>query len=150
MKTPLRFFMKQNNFERIPLKKTQTGHYKVKVKVNNNIGDFILDTGASASCMGFESAMIFNLQIKDSKVKAAGAGATNMETKIAVNNSICIGEVMIKKMNIVLFDLSHVNNAFEATNQNTVDGIIGADVLKKLRAVIDYGRNCLYISQLVR
>jgi hypothetical protein len=46
----------------------------------------------------------------------------------------------------VLFDLSHVNEALLQVEEEHIHGIIGADFLKRTRAVIDYGRNCLYVK----
>ena len=49
-------------------------------------------------------------------------------------------------MSLVLFDLSHVNQALENHNADQVHGIIGADMLEKGKAVIDYKSNCLYLK----
>ena len=141
----LRNLLENKGFHRIPLKKLNTGHYKLSVKINNRLGDFILDTGASTSCIGFNSIEYFNLSSEESEVKAAGAGATNMMTKISKNNSFSIGSWHIKAIDIILFDLSHVNEALDQTHETAVHGILGADFLKRTRSVIDYGRNCLYI-----
>lgn len=138
--------MEGQNFERIPLKKLNTGHYKLSIKINNKKGDFILDTGASTSCIGFESASYFILNTVESEIKAAGAGAIDMETKIAINNQLEIGRLKLNNQDIILFDLSHVNSALHQVDENGIHGILGADLLKRLRAVIDYGRNCLYIK----
>ena len=143
--TSLRKFLEDQNFERIPLKKLKTGHYQLRLKINGTLGDFILDTGASTSCIGFEGVSQFTLHSEESEIKAAGAGALDMETKIAKNNLLQIGETIIKDIDIILFDLSHVNGALQQVNEKGVDGILGADLLKQLRAVIDYGRNCFYI-----
>ena len=53
----------------------------------------------------------FNLTSEESDTKAAGAGATDMETQIAKKNTIKIGKWKSKKNNLVIFDLSHVNEA---------------------------------------
>ena len=47
---------------------------------------------------------------------------------------------------LVLFDLQHVNTALKEHDARTVDGIIGADVLKKSKAVIDYSKKRLYLK----
>ncbi|TDI72706.1 MAG: acid protease [Bacteroidetes bacterium] len=141
----LRKLLEGQNFERIPLQKLNTGHYQLSLKINNKHGDFILDTGASTSCIGFESVSYFILNTKESEIKAAGAGATDMETKIAVNNLLEIGGVKLIDQDIIIFDLSHINSALHQVDENEIHGILGADLLKRLRAVIDYGRNCLYI-----
>ena len=141
----LRKLMEEKGFYRIPLKKLNSGHYKFSAKVNSITGSFILDTGASTSCIGFKNSSFFKLKSEASHIKAAGAGAINMKTKIARNNTILIGSWKLSKIDFVLFDLSHVNEALNQVEEEHVHGIIGADFLKKNRAVIDYGRNCLYV-----
>ena len=69
-----------------------------------------------------------------------------MKTEIARNNTIKIGNRELLSIDFVLFDLSHVNEALQQVEENPVHGIIGADFLKRTRAVIDYGRNCLYVK----
>jgi len=45
-----------------------------------------------------------------------------------------------------LFNLTHVNTALTNHNSNPVDGIIGADILKKTSAIIDYNKKYLYLK----
>ena len=61
----------------------------------------VIDTGASNSCIGFNNNSYFNLNNEKSLVKAAGAGAINMETEIAKNNSIAIGSWKISHFDFV-------------------------------------------------
>ncbi|WP_229741260.1 retropepsin-like aspartic protease family protein [Planktosalinus lacus] len=138
--------MESKNFQRVSLKKINSNHFELKAKVNGVKGNFILDTGASNSCIGSDSIAHFNLDVAESEVKAAGAGATNMFTQIAEGYTLDIGDWRQKKADFVVFDLQHVNEALQTANADAVNGIIGADVLKKSRAVIDYGRNCLYLK----
>ena len=141
----LRNFLEQKGFYRIILKRLKSGHYTFRAKVNNISGVFILDTGASNSCIGFVYDSYFNLNNEESEIKAAGAGALNMETALAKNNLLVIGNWKLKKMDFILMDLSHVNEALKESNEFPIHGIIGADFLKQTRAVIDYGKNCFYI-----
>ncbi|WP_347373821.1 retropepsin-like aspartic protease [Aequorivita sp. Q41] len=141
----LRKFLEAQGFNRIPLKKLATGHYLFSAKINGISGDFILDTGASTSCVGFTEGAHFLLISEESKIKASGAGATNMETMLSRKNKFTINKWGIPNMDFVLFDLSHVNEALAQVHENPIHGIIGADFLKERRAVIDYGRNCFYI-----
>ena len=83
---------------------------------------------------------------EDSDVKAAGAGATNMLTQIAQKNSIEIKGWKKKKVDLVLFDLRHVNDAFVNHKAEKVQGIIGADILKKGKAIIDYKSMSLFLK----
>ena len=95
--------------------------------------------------MGFTYDSYFNLKKEESKIKAAGAGALNMETALAKNNLLVIEKWKLKKLDFILMDLSHVNEALKEVDELSVHGIIGADFLKQTRAVIDYGKNCFYI-----
>tara|TARA_R110002050_G_scaffold35908_4_gene89908 strand:+ start:56 stop:490 length:435 start_codon:yes stop_codon:yes gene_type:complete len=142
----LRDFLENQGFYRIPLKKLATGHYLFSAKVNGVLGDFILDTGASTSCIGFKNSSHFSLVSEASIIKAAGAGAINMETMLSRKNTLSIDQWKITNMDFVLFDLSHVNEALIQSKEEAIHGIIGADFLKKHRAVIDYGRNCFYVK----
>lgn len=143
----LREFLESKNFKRIPLKKINSNHFEVIAKVNGIKGTFILDTGASNSCIGLDSTAHFKLQVKESEIRAAGAGATGMVTQIAKGYTLNVGDWTRRKVDFVVFDLSHVNEALQIAEADAVNGIIGADVLKEGRAVIDYGRNCIYLKQ---
>jgi predicted aspartyl protease len=142
----LQQFLHNKGYTKIKLRPTKTNHFEVKASINGIKGRFILDTGASSSCVGFESVETFNLKVKDSNVKAAGAGATDMKTQVSKKNSIKIGKWKSKKLTLILFDLVHVNTALENHNSNSVDGIIGADILKKTKAIIDYNNKYLYLQ----
>ena len=75
-------FLKKKNYLRVPLVLTATNHFEVAAKLNGISGRFILDTGASNTCVGFDKIEFFHLNSKETKIKAAGAGATEMETLI--------------------------------------------------------------------
>lgn len=142
----LRQFLLAKNYYRVKLKTTATNHLALKATINGVEGDFILDTGASSSCVGNEEAEHFNLFSEDSDIRAAGAGASNMLTRISTENTMQIGEWKKKKIDLVLFNLSHVNQALENHDADPVHGIIGADILEKGKSIIDYKRKCLYLK----
>jgi len=143
----LKVFLHKKKYIAIPLVLTATNHFEVTATINGVKGRFILDTGASNTCIGLDKIEFFKLNSKDSKIKAAGAGATEMLTKLSTKNVIEIGKWLKKKQKIVLFDLVHVNQALTSHQAMPVDGIIGADILKKGRAIIDYQKTRLYLKQ---
>jgi len=142
----LREFLLKKGYKRVKLKYTETDHFSVKARINGVEGRFILDTGASSTCVDFSRLNLFNLFAQESDVKAAGAGATNMLTHVSEDNTLKIGEWAKSNANVVIFNLSHVNQALEDHDAEEVDGIIGADILKKGRAVIDYKQKALYLK----
>ncbi|MFI0428642.1 retropepsin-like aspartic protease [Mariniflexile sp. HMF6888] len=146
MTETLEEFLLNKGYIRVKLRLTKTNHFEIKATLNGIKGRFILDTGASNSCVGFEAVDHFNLKVKNSNILAAGAGASNMETKMSKKNKIRIGKWEIKKVVLVLFNLTHVNTALINHKSKPVDGIIGADILKKSNAVIDYEKKYLYLK----
>lgn len=143
----LKKFLQTKNYTSIKMNVTSTGHHQCQAIINGVEGSFIVDTGASSSCIDFKSADHFELLSEDSDVRAAGAGAINMLTKTSTDNHIEIGEWTQSKFKFVLFDLSHVNAALEEHDSECVNGIIGADLLKKSKAVIDYKTNRLFLKK---
>ena len=139
--------LKKEKYKKIKFKIIKTQHLLIKVKINDVSGNFILDTGASNSCVGFESIERFKLTTKNSKTKAAGAGGTGMETQISKHNSLQIGSWKNTDFGIVIFDLSHVNEALQQYKAKPVHGIIGADVLMEGKGIIDYYNHYLYLKQ---
>ncbi|TVZ24046.1 aspartyl protease [Dokdonia sp. Hel_I_63] len=142
----LREFLLSKKYCRSRLFPTVTNHLEMKAKINGVEGSFILDTGASSSCIDFEFADLFGLLSEDSEILAAGAGATDMITKLSRKNTITIQKWEYKKLDIVLFDMSHVNTALKNHDAAPVHGILGADVLNAGKGIIDYQYNCLYLK----
>ncbi len=138
--------LKKEKYKKTNFKVSKTQHLLVKATINSVLGNFILDTGASNSCVGYESIEKFNLKAGKSKTKASGAGATGMMTKIAKNNTLKIGRWKTEALHLVIFDMSHVNEALQQYKAKAVDGIIGADILLEGKAIIDYYNHCLYLK----
>lgn len=144
----LKKVLRKKKYIKIKLKKIITNHLELEAEINGVKGRFILDTGASNSCVGLDLKEHFNLISEESEVKAAGAGATDMETQKSDNNALQIGKWKTNQSNLVLFDMSHVNTALTQHDANEVHGIIGADVLESGKAFIDYDKKVLYLKKL--
>lgn len=137
--------LKEKGYTRIKFKISKTQHLLVKAKINGIEGNFILDTGASNSCVDFEGIAHFALSASDSDTKAAGAGATGMLTQTSIKNTLKMGRWSTNDFGLVIFDMSHVNEALRQYKAKPVHGIIGADILMKGKAVIDYYNHCVYL-----
>jgi predicted aspartyl protease len=139
-------YLSKKGYKKKKMNLTKTNHFKITAKINGVKGKFIVDTGASNTCIDKELVEQFKLTSEDSDTKAAGAGATDMVTQLAKNNSLDVGKWTSKKNTLVVFDLSHVNEALVNHNSKPVHGIIGADILKKGKAVIDYKNRLLFLK----
>ena len=73
MKQTRHSFLKNEGYVSVGLIKTDTNHYQIKSKINNINGLFILDTGASNTCVDLNLFKRFNLVFEDSEIKASSA-----------------------------------------------------------------------------
>lgn len=143
----LQDLLKEHDFLKATFKISKTQHLFIQAKINGVDGNFILDTGASNSCVDFEFESYFRLQTIASKTKVAGAGALGMPSKISEHNILKIGRWQAYQIPLILFDLSHVNQALASVKSKPIHGIIGADVLVEGKAVIDYQSKSLYLKK---
>lgn len=142
----LQDLLKKEKYKKINFKVSKTQHLLIKASINGVSGNFILDTGASNSCVGFEVIEKFGLKASKSKTKASGAGATGMFTQLAKNNSLKMGRWKTDDFHLIIFDMTHVNQALLQYKAKPVQGIIGADILLEGKAIIDYYNHCLYLK----
>ena len=145
MSITLNKFLKSKGYSSVKLIFLVTKHYLIEAKVNGIDGRFILDTGASNSCICTSLEDKFKVISKESKEKASSANSEMTHTKISKSNIIQIGK-WEDKIKLITFDMSHINTAFSEKKVDPIDGIVGADVLKKSKAVIDYESNKLYLK----
>lgn len=138
--------LKKNGYKKIKFKVSKTQHLLIKAKINGIGGNFILDTGASNSCVGFEAIEHFELAASASDTKAAGAGGIGMTTQTSLKNALRMGRWATENFGLVIFDMSHVNEALKQYKAKPVHGIIGADILLQGKAIIDYYNHYVYLQ----
>lgn len=143
----LKKFLLDKGFSFLDLERTGTDHFALHGLLNGLPGRFIVDTGASNTCVDLERAEAFHMQSTVSEIRAAGAGAVDMETQVSTGNILEFGTWQQADLDIVLFDLSHVNQALTSHDEPAVDGILGADILRRSVAVIDYGTDILFLQK---
>ena len=138
-------FLKSEGYSSVKLIFLKTKHYLIEAKVNSINGRFILDTGASNSCICTSLEGKFKVISEESKEKASSANSEMTHTKISKRNVIQIGK-WNSNASLITFDMSHINNALSQKKIDPIDGIIGADILKKSKSVLDYKTNKLYLK----
>ena len=145
MSITLNKFLKSEGYSSVKLIFLETKHYLIEAKVNGIKGRFILDTGASNSCICTSLEDKFKVISKESKEKASSATSQMTHTKISKSNTVQIGK-WEDKINLISFDMNHINNALSQKKVPPIDGIIGADILKKSKAILDCKSNKLYLK----
>ncbi|MEP7264999.1 MAG: aspartyl protease family protein [Bacteroidota bacterium] len=122
-------------------------HLIVNVKINSKTARLVLDTGASQTVLDMNRMMRFTTQKKFEKSDghSSGIGSSSMESHIFISEKLEIGDFTIVKKELVLLDMIHVNNSYALINKKPVDGVLGGDILKKYKAVINYATKELHL-----
>jgi len=145
MPETLNKFLKNKGYCSVNLIFLKTKHYLIEAKINGIKGKFILDSGASNSCVCITKENKFKLDTKKSKIDASSATSEMSNTSISKKNLVSISK-WENTIDLVTFNMSHINKTFNEKEIESVDGIIGADVLKKSKAILDYKSNKLYLK----
>ncbi|PLW93890.1 MAG: hypothetical protein C0592_04665 [Marinilabiliales bacterium] len=132
----------------IPEDEDWVSHIAVQVKVNGKPARLIIDTGASNSVFNIHDAEEYGLNTRaiPGGEKAVGLGSDQLETHMAKKVIMKAGEMEFKKFSFVLLDLEIINETFKKLGAESIQGIIGTDLLLKCKAVINYRKKMLTLS----
>ena len=130
----------------IPFKILTTNHIIIDAAVNNVYGKFIIDTGASNSCIDLNKSDKFKLNYGKSDEQASSATDDIKDTYISKKNLLLIDKYYIHDFDIILFNMEHVIKSLLDKDEIEIDGIIGADLLRKYNCCIDFKENTLLIE----
>lgn len=146
-KTDINSFLNKNGYTKIALSQNGIGHFKVNAKVNGAKASFIIDTGASHTVIDEFSSEKFKLNFSNGPSKEAGGlGTSGIKTRVSKKNNIIVKGFEINNLALTVLSLEHVNSALEKHGSPKIDGVIGADILKKYNAVIDYKGKAIYLK----
>ena len=145
MTITLNKFLITKGYSSVKLIFLKTKHYLIECKVNGVEGKFILDSGASNSCVCNSLEKKFKLETKENTIKASSATSEMTNTNLSKKNEIQIGK-WSDKLNIITFDMNHINKTLGEKGIDSIDGIVGADILKKSNAILDYKSNKIYFK----
>ena len=124
----------------------KSNHILVKCEINNIKGNFIIDTGASNSCIDYRKSEKFNIKFEISNESATSATNKIKKLFISKKNKIKIGDWLVEDFDLILFDMKQVIDTIVSQCNVEIDGIIGSDILKKGKAVINYKLNKIQLE----
>jgi len=133
----------------VPFKYTITNHIEITALVNGKEGVFLIDTGASNSCISLNLKDDFNLICESNEdVEITGIGSNNPTgTQISHGNTLRINESIVTDFPIVLLQMDHINETLLINKANELDGVIGGDFLELTKAVIDYNTRQIFFKK---
>ena len=144
--TFLKDLLNNQQFVKVKLYKIKTQHLICFGSINNVKATFLIDTGASNSCISIENIDVYDLKTEGEKFEASGASDKKMEAILSKECKFKLGRFSMKKQKFVLLDLNHINSLLESQNVKKINGIIGAEFLKATKAIIDYDNLNLFLK----
>ena len=115
-------------------------HIMVKGMIHDKEANFLIDTGASRSV--FDSKTISNfiddIQFEKKEGLTAGVGSSDLESSTFKIESFSIGDLEITEYEAVALDLENIHEMYGKLGLPCIDGIIGGDLLKRYKSVINY------------
>jgi len=141
-------FLSQKGYDVIPIRQNTAGLSLITVKVNGIEGWFILDTGAGVSVIDAKQAsrLQLTLQKDNASFTGAGAGGQGLEVIPSEGNTIEIGNHIVTDFTLSVMSFEHVSQVLTAAGCDEFLGVIGVDILKPGKAIIDYSTMTLYLS----
>ena len=125
---------------------SSSNHIIINIKINGIKGNFIVDSGASNSCVNYQAAKKFKLIFKKTKSKAYSAISNINEIFYSKQNTLKIGKLIKKNFEFILFDMHYINININDKKIGKIDGIIGNDILKEYKAIINYEEKKLILK----
>jgi hypothetical protein len=115
-------------------------HIMVDGKIHGKEAHFLIDTGASRSVFDpvTVSKFIENLQLERKEGMTAGVGSSDLESSTFIIETMSIGDLEIHDYEAVALDLENIHEMYGKLGLPHIDGIIGGDLLKKYKAIVNY------------
>jgi|SaaInlV_125m_DNA_1040241.scaffolds.fasta_scaffold121903_1 hypothetical protein len=132
---------------KIPLRFSKSQHLIGEFTLNGKTAVFLIDTGASNSCVDKTRADYFNLEAEGDNLPLQGAGQEKLFAQSSHKSSLYYLDKEIHHLSFMLIDMDTINAALAKQEEEKIDGIIGADILHKKKAIIDYHQCCLYLNE---
>ncbi len=123
----------------------ESKHLYCKIELNNMTGFFLIDSGASNSCIDLKKQDKFKLKKFKKSYSASGAGNEKFDAYKTKKGKFSYNKKVIDKLNLLLIDMGPINAALNKTDNTSIDGIIGVDFLLRNNAVLNFEKMKLYI-----
>ena len=112
----------------------------VRGMIHGKEASFLIDTGASRSVFDPKTITTFieDIQFEKKEGMSAGVGSSDLESATFVIDRLGIGALEITDYEAVALDLENIHEMYGKLGLPHIDGIIGGDLLKRSKAVINY------------
>ncbi|HUS01536.1 MAG TPA: retropepsin-like aspartic protease [Chitinophagaceae bacterium] len=140
--------MKKEKYTQIPITLNMIGHLEVEVKIDNVKARFLVDTGASNTVIDIGFAKENGMEFASIEEQGGGVGTSQMVLFHKQVDIFKINELEIPSFDLYATDFTHVKDSLAKKGiAEPCHGVIGADILIKYKAKINYKKRKLYLKK---
>jgi hypothetical protein len=132
-------------FTTIRMTPLASGHHSVAIMLNGKPGIFLIDTGAGATVIHTPYLAKFALAPAAAAGTAASGGGKARYESVSIA-ALTVGGARTRLNRIYAMDLAYLVDAVSASSAQPIEGLIGQDVLRDQKAMIDFGQSVLYLA----
>jgi hypothetical protein len=136
-----------NSFASIPFQREKSGHITVVARLSGKPVRFVVDTGAGGTCIHSGLIEKYKLSLTAKTKQGGGVGTSTMKMMTVASHNLTLEDVDLSSFKLIAFDLSHVVAGLAKAKVEAIVGVLGADVLHRKHAVIDYARSIILLSR---
>ena len=144
-KAPLVEFLELQGYKPARFRVEPNGHVMIPIRANRKVLRFLLDTGVSRSALDAQAAQYLDVKVHDGNGEVS-ALAGSVKARSAVLAEIELGGLRLRNVDVNVFDLNR-RRVLVDREHKPVDGLLGADILKRLGALVDYGNRTLFVGE---
>ncbi len=133
-------------FVLIPIIREKSQHITVAARLAGRSARFIVDTGAGGTVIDSHASSKYSLELSSASRKGGGVGAAAMRMNYVAKHDLTLGGLDLSGTRLLTLDLSHVNVGLKKAKVLPVVGVLGADLLWRRNALIDYYRGLMLLS----
>jgi predicted aspartyl protease len=134
-------------YQALRLERSRQNHLLVHVEINGKHAIFGVDTGAPVSAVAFHRRKHFGLApLPEGSDLPAELRINGGYNRVAIAHRLRIGRLMLVDEPVVVIDLSGPARAAQEYEEEELDGILGADILFPTEAVLDCGKETLFMK----
>lgn len=137
----------RRRFVLVPLTREKSHHITVEARLAGRPARFIVDTGAGGTIVDVSAAAEYKLTLRLRRKKGVGVGSSAMKINPVAKHDLSLAGVDLSEAKLLTIDLSHVNAGLKKAKVKPVVGVIGADILWRRHALIDYAKGVMLFSE---
>lgn len=130
----------------VPFTREKSGHITVVARLSGKSLRLIVDTGAGGTCIHAGSLDTYKLNLTAKTKKGGGVGTSTMKMTTVATHDLSLQGIDLARFKLIALDLSHVIAGLAKAKVEAIAGVLGADVLHRRHAAIDYGRGIILLS----